>query len=151
MKVRLLHFVVLLVSVALAGFHSSNETRAHEGAIAAVCALMQVGKGPAHDQPTTGNDQPGGPKSVVPNNTQDRALKTDQPMMRPTEPNTSSDTQSMKPKPCADGSIRLDLGGERWADVLQMLADLSGMTLEWTALPDDLVDLKTRDHLGRGG
>jgi hypothetical protein len=60
MKVRLLHFVVLLVSVALAGFHSSNKTRAHEGAIAAVCALVQVGKGPAHDQPTTGNDQPDG-------------------------------------------------------------------------------------------
>ena len=71
------------------------------------------------------------------------ATEGPQPITRPPAANTPADPQELKIAPDADGKINLQLRGQKWVDVLQMLADWSGLALDWTEIPGDAVNLTT--------
>jgi type II secretory pathway component GspD/PulD (secretin) len=74
---------------------------------------------------------------------QDAEPETSHSIRRATEPNTPADPEELDVKADIDGRISLTLRGQKWVDVLQMLADLSEMAIEWTHLPNDVVDFTT--------
>ncbi len=47
-------------------------------------------------------------------------------------------------KPDKDGKIRFNFKGQQWVDVLNWLADISEMQLDWQEVPGKTVDLTTR-------
>ena len=51
----------------------------------------------------------------------------------------------MKTKPDEQGRVRFSFTGQSWPDVLQWLADISSMSLDWQELPGDYLNLTTKN------
>jgi type II secretory pathway component GspD/PulD (secretin) len=66
------------------------------------------------------------------------------PVERPTEPPQPPDPQELKVRPDAEGKIRFNFSGQKWADVLQWLADISAMSLDWQEVPGGYLNLITQ-------
>lgn len=69
--------------------------------------------------------------------------KGPEPITRPPAADTPADPNELKIRPDKDGKISLQMRGQKWVDVLQMLADWAGLGLDWTELPGDAVFLTT--------
>ena len=65
------------------------------------------------------------------------------PITRPPAANTPADPVELEIRPDKEGKINLQMRGQKWVDVLQMLADWSNLALDWTELPGDAVNLTT--------
>ncbi|MFM2011374.1 MAG: hypothetical protein RLZZ396_158, partial [Planctomycetota bacterium] len=98
--------------------------------------------------------QPKGPGKADPNsaNTEPKTIK------RPTEPKPAPDPRPFKIKPDDQGMIEFQFRDQAWPDVLQWVADVSGLALDWQELPADLLSIatpgkmsliQTRDMLNR--
>jgi len=70
--------------------------------------------------------------------------KPPEPIARPSEPPKPPDPEELKVRPDADGKIRFNFNGQPWQGVLQWLADVSGMSLDWQELPGDYLNLTTQ-------
>ena len=66
------------------------------------------------------------------------------PTLRPTKPPKQADPEELKIRPDKDGKVRFNFTGQAWLDVLQWLADISGMSLDWQELPSDYLNLVTQ-------
>ena len=66
------------------------------------------------------------------------------PLQRPTKPETPPKPEELKIRPDGEGKIRLNFNGQTWPDVLNWLAEISGMSLDWQELPSDYLNLTTR-------
>ena len=66
------------------------------------------------------------------------------PIKRPTEPSAPADAEELKVVPDDDGKIEFQFSGKKWQAVLELLADWSALTLDWTELPGDFVNITTR-------
>ena len=58
-----------------------------------------------------------------------------EPTQRPTEPPKPPDPKELELRPDEDGKIRFNFTGQPWSGVLQWLADVSHMSLDWQELP----------------
>ena len=98
--------------------------------------------------------QPKGPGKADPNSatTEPKTIK------RPTEPKPAPDPRPFKIKPDDQGMIEFQFRDQAWPDVLQWVADVSGLALDWQELPADLLSIatpgkmsliQTRDMLNR--
>lgn len=66
---------------------------------------------------------------------------------RPTKPSLPPDPRELKVRPDPNGKIRFNFHGQPWADVLEWLAVVSAMSLDWQELPSDYLNLVTqRDY-----
>ncbi|MEX2288429.1 MAG: secretin N-terminal domain-containing protein [Planctomycetaceae bacterium] len=64
---------------------------------------------------------------------------------RPDKPEGKANPEELKAlKPDKDGKIRFNFKGQQWVDVLNWLADISEMQLDWQEVPGKTVDLTTR-------
>ena len=63
---------------------------------------------------------------------------------RPTTPPAAADPTELDIRPDADGRVRFNFRGQTWADVLDWLATVSGMSLDWQELPGDYLNLITQ-------
>ncbi len=66
------------------------------------------------------------------------------PTVRPNKPEQPANPDELKVRPDEKGLISLSFKGQPWPAVLQWLADVSGMSLDWQEAPPDYLDLTTR-------
>jgi type II secretory pathway component GspD/PulD (secretin) len=63
---------------------------------------------------------------------------------RPAAPAVSPNREEFKVRPDQAGKVRLNFNGQPWQPVLEWVALISGMSLDWQDLPGDSVNLSTR-------
>ncbi|HPM80877.1 MAG TPA: hypothetical protein PLF81_09265, partial [Candidatus Anammoximicrobium sp.] len=63
---------------------------------------------------------------------------------RPTTPPAEPDPTELEIRPDAGGKVRFNFRGQAWPDVLDWLATVSGMSLDWQELPGDYLNLITQ-------
>ena len=85
--------------------------------------------------------QPGDEKSK---DGKDKKADENQPVKRPTTPAKPADPEELKVKPDADGMVSFSFKGQPWQAVLEWLADISHMSLDWQEVPGGFLDLTTR-------
>ncbi len=98
----------------------------------------------AHDKPSDPSpktETPGQPSTKPDHATAKEPIKS---IHRPTTPPTPPDRDELKVRPNGDGKIRLRFNGQSWQPVLEWLATISGMSLDWQELPGDYLNLSTR-------
>ncbi|MGL4514349.1 MAG: secretin N-terminal domain-containing protein [Lacipirellulaceae bacterium] len=70
--------------------------------------------------------------------------KKDGPVERPDKPPRPADPRELEAKADADGRVRFSFHGQPWPDVMQWLANVSQMSLDWTELPPGYLNLTTQ-------
>lgn len=70
--------------------------------------------------------------------------ETPKPIQRPTTPSKPANPEELKVRPDRSGKVKFNFTGQPWPDVLQWLADISGMSLDWQELPSDYLNLVTQ-------
>ncbi len=94
--------------------------------------------------------KPGGPPGVPPGGPPGRPVEgakpdeTPKPIQRPAKPATPPNPKELKARPDKKGLIKLNFTGQPWLGVLQWLADLSNMNLDWQEVPGDFLNLRTQ-------
>ncbi len=63
---------------------------------------------------------------------------------RPTKPETPPNADELKARPDADGKVRFNFSGQPWPAVLEWVATISHMSLDWQELPGDFLNLNTQ-------
>ena len=66
------------------------------------------------------------------------------PTRRPTEPPEPPDPEVLKVRPDEQGKVRFNFKGHSWPSVLEWIADISGMSLDWQELPEGYLNLITQ-------
>lgn len=66
------------------------------------------------------------------------------PIKRPNEPPKPPDPRELDAEPDANGRVSFTFHGQPWADVLQWLANVSSLSLDWRELPGDYLNLTTQ-------
>ncbi len=102
----------------------------------------QPGQPPAGEQP----GQPGQPQPGQPQPGQPDASKSAEPAAatRPTTPEKPADPKELEIRPDADGKLRFNFKGQTWPSVLDWLAEISHMSLDWQEAPGDYLNLTTQ-------
>ena len=73
------------------------------------------------------------------------ALGTEGPVPRPAKPETPPNPEELKVRPDAEGKlVKLTFNGQPWPAVLEWLAQISNMSLDWQELPGDYLNLATQ-------
>ena len=113
-----------------------------DGKPVAVRAAAPGAKTPA-GQPQPGAAKPGEQK---PGEQKPGEQKPGEPAitMRPTTPEKPANPEELKVRPDAQGKVRFNFNGQPWPDVLDWLATISNMSLDWQKLPGDFLNLTTR-------
>ena len=89
---------------------------------------------------------PGTPPTTPPGKPGEAGKPDDssKPIQRPTKPETPPDPKELKVRLDKNGRIKLSFTGQPWLGVLQWLADLSNMTLDWQEVPGDYLNIRTQ-------
>jgi type II secretory pathway component GspD/PulD (secretin) len=66
------------------------------------------------------------------------------PTRRPTEPPEPPDPEVLKIRPDDEGKVSFNFKGHSWPSVLEWIADISGMSLDWQELPEGYLNLITQ-------
>jgi len=85
-------------------------------------------------------------KEARPDNAKEDAKKEERPatLKRPITPPAPADPSELDIRPDADGRVRFNFRGQTWPDVLDWLASVSAMSLDWQELPGDYLNLTTQ-------
>jgi hypothetical protein len=72
--------------------------------------------------------------------------KPDEPpsISRPAKPPKPPDPKELAVRPDAQGRLSFNFRGQPWPAVLEWLAEVSGMSLDWQELPGDFLNLSTQ-------
>ena len=87
------------------------------------------------------SETPGQPSAEADSGKTKEAVK---PIHRPSAPATPPNRDEFKVRPDATGRIRLNFNGQPWQPVLEWLAKISNMSLDWQELPGDSINLSTQ-------
>ncbi|WP_437191803.1 secretin N-terminal domain-containing protein [Planctomicrobium sp. SH527] len=112
---------------------------------------------PASGSPSPpGNKPPGSPlsgatpgKDGAPAKEGEKKDKPAEPAVisRPLTPEKPGDPEQLNIVPDEHGRVRFNFAGQRWKDVLEWLARVSNLSLDWQELPADYLNLRTqRDY-----
>lgn len=63
---------------------------------------------------------------------------------RPTTPDIPPDKREFDVRPDEDGMVQFQFRNQAWPDILNWLADVSNMTLDWQELPADYLNIATQ-------
>jgi type II secretory pathway component GspD/PulD (secretin) len=112
-----------------------------DGKPMAVKAVPPGAKTPA-GQPQPGQPQPG----QKPGEQKPGEQKAGEPAIttRPTTPEKPANPEELKVRPDGEGKVRFTFTGQPWPAVLEWLATISNMSLDWQELPGDFLNLTTR-------
>lgn len=85
-------------------------------------------------------------KETKPGDTKPDAKKDEPPatLKRPITPPAPADPSELDIRPDASGRVRFNFRGQTWPDVLDWLATVSAMSLDWQELPGDYLNLTTQ-------
>ncbi len=113
-------------------------------------AVGAPGMQPSHDpskpgEPAKPGSVPGKPGESKPGKgkPEAKAEKVPPPVQRPTKPPKPPDPEELKVRPDAEGLVAFNFKNQPWEGVLNWLADISGMSLDWQELPGDYLNLST--------
>jgi type II secretory pathway component GspD/PulD (secretin) len=95
-------------------------------------------------QPPGGEAKPEDKKDEEKKDDDKKEEKKDETVKRPNEPPKPADPRELEAKPDANGRITFSFNGQPWADVLQWLANVSELSLDWRELPSDYLNLTTQ-------
>ena len=95
---------------------------------------------PGAGAPGSGAPGAGAPGSGAPGA---GAPKDSATLKRPTEPKQAPNPRAFDIKPDEQGMIQFQFRDQAWPDVLQWVADVSGLALDWQELPSDLLSIST--------
>lgn len=150
----LCYWVAAVCSNDLFGGQEVAAVQAAEGAVkvesapAAPVAIGPDGK-PVTPAPPGAPGKPGQPtpsgqpsaEGQKPDEKKDQGPKV---VARPDKPPLPPDPRELKVEPNPEGKLRFNFHGQPWADVLEWLARVSGMSLDWQELPGDYLNLVTQ-------
>lgn len=74
----------------------------------------------------------------------DNESNSEGPVKRPDTPPRVPDPRELEAKPNANGRVSFSFHGQSWPDVLQWLANVSELSLDWRELPSDYLNLTTQ-------
>jgi type II secretory pathway component GspD/PulD (secretin) len=63
---------------------------------------------------------------------------------RPDKPAKPADPTELKARPNSDGLLQFSFQGQPWPGIMEWLAEVSGMSLNWKELPGDYLNLTTQ-------
>lgn len=63
---------------------------------------------------------------------------------RPAKPSQPANRDELKLRPNADGKLKFNFQGQPWLDVLEWLAEISQLSLDWQEVPGDFLNLRTQ-------
>jgi type II secretory pathway component GspD/PulD (secretin) len=66
------------------------------------------------------------------------------PVQRPSKPNMPPNPAELMVRPDEKGKVRLNFNGQPWPKLLEWLAGISKMSLDWQELPGDYLNLTTQ-------
>ncbi|MGE5194868.1 MAG: secretin N-terminal domain-containing protein, partial [Deltaproteobacteria bacterium] len=89
-------------------------------------------------KPIAGPEQPGAKPGEAP---KPEAPKTSQ---RPKKPAVPPNPEELKDRPDDRGRVRFNFQGQPWLGVLEWLASISHLSLDWQEMPADFLNLRTQ-------
>jgi hypothetical protein len=95
-----------------------------------VCAFALVADAPAQSKVAGSADE-------LPATTPDTTA-------RPQNPPKPPDPEELEVRPEEDGTLRFNFQGQPWPDVLEWLAEVSHLSLDWQELPAGFLNLRTQ-------
>jgi len=113
------------------------------GAISPPAAKAQDPKKPegADKDPSKPDAEQGKPDEKKEGGKEKEAPK---PVVRESDPPEPPDPKELQVRPDEEGLLEFNFSGQRWPAVLQWLADVSEMSLDWQELPGDYLNLTTQ-------
>lgn len=63
---------------------------------------------------------------------------------RPQKPDAPPNPEELKVRPDANGRVRFNFHGQPWLEVLEWLAKISELSLDWQEVPGDFLNLRTQ-------
>lgn len=134
--------ICILSSSGLFGQDAATKAKIEEARAAAQAAAGRPQPTEAKPgQPTPGQPSPAGdsakPAEAKP------AEASGGVVTRPTKPGFDVDPKELDVKPI-DGKIQFNFHGQPWQGVLEWLAAISGLSLDWQELPSDHLNLRTQ-------
>jgi type II secretory pathway component GspD/PulD (secretin) len=85
--------------------------------------------------------KPGDPNAKPGDKPGDSTLK---PTTRPVKPATPPNPTELTLRPGADGKLKFNFNGQPWLEVLEWLASISNLSLDWQEVPGDYLNLRTQ-------
>src|SRR5262249_3211631 len=103
---------------------------------------------PSPDQSSGGDKKPDAEKKPDSQSSDDKSkekkAEETPPVKRPAEPAKPADPEELKVRPDEAGLVSFSFKGQPWLPVLEWLADISHMSLDWQEIPGGYLDLTTR-------
>ncbi len=98
------------------------------------------------EQPLVDKD---GKPLPTPNQPAGKSVETPKPEApkttpRPTKPPVPADPDELKVRPDDEGRVRFNFQGQPWLSVLEWLARISQLSLDWQEVPADFLNLRTQ-------
>ena len=100
------------------------------------------GNTPTAGQPATG--QPTPDAGAKPATGDQPAVPAVKPLTREERPKRPPNPAELKARPDAEGKVRFNFQGQPWLDVLEWLAQISHLSLDWQEMPGDHLNLATQ-------
>ncbi|MHB8902434.1 MAG: secretin N-terminal domain-containing protein, partial [Thermoguttaceae bacterium] len=73
-----------------------------------------------------------------------KSKESEAPTKRPTEPSEPPDPEVLKVRPDEEGKVSFNFKGHSWPSVLEWIAEISSMSLDWQELPAGYLNLITQ-------
>lgn len=135
------------------GAAAASATVSEQPANKVVPALPQrePADGPGSQTPSSLTTKPEeGPPGDAPKRPDSGGKKPDESapggvVQRPTEPESPPDPEELKVRPDQAGKVRVNFRNQPWPKIMEWLADISGLSLDWRELPGDYLNLVTRE------
>ena len=96
------------------------------------------------EQPGEGGKKPGETKPGETKPGETKPGEPAKPIQHPTKPPTPPKPEELKVRPDANGKVSFNFNGQPWQGVLEWLAQISGMSLDWQEMPGDYLNLSTQ-------
>jgi type II secretory pathway component GspD/PulD (secretin) len=134
-------------AAAIDAVHAQQPTKVVQIEGAQVQLKMPPQEGGKPSEPNHPGDKPGGERPAgndKPGEKEPGKPDGPPPVQRPLQPVSPADPKELEARPDDDGKISFSFKGQPWPSVLEWLADISRMSLQWEEVPGGYLDLTTR-------
>jgi len=120
------------------------EVQAGDVTPGAVPAAVGPDNNPAPGQPGQPAAKPGGPGKPADGKAEPAKPEPPKTIPRPTKQEVLPNAEELNVRPDENGRVRFNFQGQPWRGVLEWLARVSDLSLDWQELPADFLNLRTQ-------
>jgi type II secretory pathway component GspD/PulD (secretin) len=102
------------------------------------------GDTPAKEKEKEKDSASGKPDAAPPPGDKAKPEESPKSVQRPGKPSTPPNPAELKVRPDGSGKVRFNFTGQPWLPVLEWLAEISAMSLDWQEVPGDYLNLTTQ-------